>query len=84
MGLSTYEDDVFLKNRFHINICVILPIINNNSYYYSYLLGFTSVPEVIMRELVTLGGVANWMPSNLLEIYIYPFWFDLTDKVSYQ
>jgi hypothetical protein len=54
MGLSTYEVDVFLKNRFHINICVILPIISNNSYYYSYLLGFTSIPEVIVRELVTL------------------------------
>jgi hypothetical protein len=27
MGLSTYEVDEFLKNRFHINICVILPII---------------------------------------------------------
>jgi hypothetical protein len=27
MGLSTYEIDVFLKDRFHVNICVILFII---------------------------------------------------------
>lgn len=50
MGLCTREVDVFLKNRFHINMLffplLLLLLVVVVVYY--YFLGFTSAPEVIM------------------------------------
>jgi hypothetical protein len=47
----------FLKIASHKYQCHF-PVISNNNYYYcccyhSYVFGFMSVPEVVMRELVT-------------------------------